>query len=245
MKPVFHALSILACLCALNGCRTTPGKPGTNVGPFDSHGNYVDAWADDPSKWRAYTPKDTGGELPKIAKNEQPPENSVPLAAGGSTTTRTTRTTVVTSAPAVPDSARVVARTSVSKTKGDTGRSVAKTSASKSKGDSEHSMAKTSASKSKGDSEHSLAKTTSTKPKSKPKSDSDSEATAKSTAKSKSSTAKAKPKTSGTHHTVKAGDSLASIAAKYGTSVSALKAANGISGTTIRDGRTLVIPAHK
>ena len=229
MKPVFHALSILACLCALNGCRTTPGKPGTNVGPFDSHGNYVDAWADDPSKWRAYTPKDTGGELPKIAKNEQPPENSVPLAAGGSTTTRTTRTTVVTSAPAVPDSARVVARTSVSKTKGDTGRSVAKTSASKSKGDSEHS----------------LAKTTSTKPKSKPKSDSDSEATAKSTAKSKSSTAKAKPKTSGTHHTVKAGDSLASIAAKYGTSVSALKAANGISGTTIRDGRTLVIPAHK
>ncbi|MEO5713965.1 MAG: LysM peptidoglycan-binding domain-containing protein [Luteolibacter sp.] len=53
-------------------------------------------------------------------------------------------------------------------------------------------------------------------------------------------TVKAKPKT--TVHVVKPGDSLSSIASRYGCSVSALKSANGISGTLIRDGRTLTIP---
>lgn len=53
-------------------------------------------------------------------------------------------------------------------------------------------------------------------------------------------TVKAKPKS--TLHLVKRGDSLSSIASRYGCSISALKSANGISGTLIRDGRTLIIP---
>ena len=60
--------------------------------------------------------------------------------------------------------------------------------------------------------------------------------------------AKTKPKTvvkvtpKSTLHVVKPGDSLSSIASRYGCSVSALQSANGISGTLIRDGRTLKIP---
>ncbi len=60
----------------------------------------------------------------------------------------------------------------------------------------------------------------------------------------KRSTAKAKSSPS-SRYTVKAGDSLWSIAARKGTTVEALKKANGISGTLIRDGRTLVIPKKR
>ncbi len=257
MKPVFHALSLLAIACALNACRTTPpaGVQAPNVGPFDKNGNYVDAWADDPSKWRPYTPKGTDGDLPKIAKGEQPLDSSVPLAAGSPATGRPS---AVTSGRPAADSGRLVAKTNGSKTKGDSGHAVAKTSSSKttgskSKGDSEHAVAKTTGTKGKGDSEHAVAKTTGTKSagsktssaKTKPKADPDSEPAAKSSSKTKSGATKPKAKSSTTHHTVKPGDSLNSIASKYGTTVSALKAANGISGTTIRDGRSLVIPARK
>ena len=43
-------------------------------------------------------------------------------------------------------------------------------------------------------------------------------------------------------HTVKKGDTLYGRSRKYGTSVSASKTANGISGTMIRDGQSLKIP---
>jgi len=217
MKPVLFALSMVAVLLSLNGCRTA-GKQSPNVGPFDSHGNYVEAWADDPSKWRPYTPKEVEGDVPRIAKNEQPPENSVPLVTGG---TSVARTTVVTR-HTVPDTTRTVARTSA-KPKAEAERTVARTG-SKPRAEAERTVAKTSA-------------------RSKP----DTERTARSTSKSKSSVAKAKPKakSSTVRHTVKKGDSLSSLASKYGSSVSAIKEANGISGTMIRDGKTLVIPRRK
>jgi LysM repeat protein len=41
---------------------------------------------------------------------------------------------------------------------------------------------------------------------------------------------------------VKKGDTLSGIASRHGTSVSAIKSANRISGTLIRDGQKLVIP---
>lgn len=53
-------------------------------------------------------------------------------------------------------------------------------------------------------------------------------------------TVKAKPKS--TRYIVKSGDSLSSIASRYGCSVSALRSENGISGSLIRDGQTLKIP---
>jgi LysM repeat protein len=79
---------------------------------------------------------------------------------------------------------------------------------------------------------------TSSKPKSK---------TVVAKTKPKSTVAKAKPKPKPTvvRHTVRKGDSLSSLAAKYGSSVSAIKSANGLSGTLIIDGKSLVIPRKK
>ena len=275
MRPVLHALSFLVVLVSLNACRNTTGKQASNVGPFDSHGNYVEAWADDPSKWRPYTPKGTegGGELPTIAKTDQPPPNSVPLPTGSSTTARPTRTALATnSRPPVYDTTHLVAKTATkpkaaaeptvvstsSKHKAGSGALASNTS-SKHKTGSDATVAKTS-SKHKTGSDGTVAKTSS-KPKPKPKADSedtvakttasksqaDSEGTAKSSSKSKSSVAKTKPKSASgaTHHTVKPGDSLYTIAASHGTTVAALKAANGLSSNMILDGKVLVVPAHK
>ena len=45
-----------------------------------------------------------------------------------------------------------------------------------------------------------------------------------------------------TRHTVRKGDTLYSLSKRYGTSISAIKRANGISGSTIITGRSYVIP---
>ena len=202
MRPLFHALCGVVVLLSLNACQTTPGKQEPNVGPFDSQGRYVDAWADDESKWRPYTPKDVEGDPPKIASNEQPSPNSVPLLPGA-----------VASAEVPPHGGSGSPRTTTTKV-----------TSIKSKADTDRT-AKTGSSKTKGDTDR----------------------TAKTSSKNPSSTAKTttKPKSASVHHVVKSGDSLYSIAAKYGCSMNALKEANGISGSIIRDGRSLVIPAHK
>lgn len=75
--------------------------------------------------------------------------------------------------------------------------------------------------------------TVATKPKAKPK----TVAKAKPKPKLK---AKAKPQPK--RYIVKSGDSLARIASRNGTTVSALQRANGISGSLIRPGQKLVIP---
>lgn len=54
--------------------------------------------------------------------------------------------------------------------------------------------------------------------------------------------AKPKPKSSSMSYTVKRGDTLYSLASRYGTSVSAIKKASGLSGDMLRDGRTIKIP---
>ena len=57
------------------------------------------------------------------------------------------------------------------------------------------------------------------------------------------STAGSSKKSGGSRkHTVGKGDTLSAIARKYGTSVSKLKAANGLKSDMIRDGRSLTIP---
>ena len=48
----------------------------------------------------------------------------------------------------------------------------------------------------------------------------------------------------GNVYTIKKGDSLWGIARKYGTNVSAIKEANGMTSDTIIDGRTLIIPGQ-
>lgn len=70
--------------CGNNGGATSGGAQQPGIGPFDSQGRYRDEWADNPSMWRrpgnTKTPK-TNDEVPKIAQNEQPPMNSVPLSS--------------------------------------------------------------------------------------------------------------------------------------------------------------------
>lgn len=53
---------------------------------------------------------------------------------------------------------------------------------------------------------------------------------------------KPKPKPKPTRYLVKKGDTLSGIASRNGTSVNALRSANGISGSLIRPGQSLVIP---
>lgn len=67
--------------------------------------------------------------------------------------------------------------------------------------------------------------------------------TASSGSKGKSSGSTSSKKTASSKKvTVKKGDTLSSMARKYGTSVSKIKAANGLKSDTIRDGATLTIP---
>ena len=75
---------------SLSNCANNPPpdtSTGGTLGPFDEHGRYVEAWADDPSKWRR-----SGGTQhetkPQIAKNDEVPLNSVPLAPAGGTPKR-------------------------------------------------------------------------------------------------------------------------------------------------------------
>lgn len=58
----------------------------------------------------------------------------------------------------------------------------------------------------------------------------------------KSKTSSSKKSSGSRKHTVKSGDTLSGIARKYGTSVSKIKAANGLKSDMIRNGRTLTIP---
>jgi LysM repeat protein len=51
-----------------------------------------------------------------------------------------------------------------------------------------------------------------------------------------------KPKPKATRHIVKKGDTLSAIAKRYGSSVSAIQRANGLSGTLIHPGKSLVVP---
>jgi LysM domain len=60
--------------------------------------------------------------------------------------------------------------------------------------------------------------------------------------KKKKSSSSSKSKSKGGSYTIKAGDSLSVIAAKTGTSVAKLRAANGLKGDMIRAGKTLKIP---
>lgn len=107
MKPVLWILPSCALALALSSCGNSGSNaPDAITGPFDKHGNYVEEWADNPTKWR----KSGGGpsphelrtdELPEIAGNtDQPPSNSVPLVSSPpGTTTRVISQTRVAQKP--------------------------------------------------------------------------------------------------------------------------------------------------
>lgn len=74
----------LALVLSSCGNSRDSGTQHAGTGPFDKNGRYIEEWADNPSKWRkpgnAPSPHELrSDEVPEIAKNEQPPQNSVPL----------------------------------------------------------------------------------------------------------------------------------------------------------------------
>ncbi|MEM1084801.1 MAG: LysM peptidoglycan-binding domain-containing protein [Verrucomicrobiota bacterium] len=152
MSKCLFSMAALVGALGLSGCGGgfgTADNP-TGTGPFDSRGNYVEAWADNPSKWNGRSvPQPSSKPETQVASNDTPP--------------------VVTPRPT----------TTVSNPK--------------------------------------------PKPVVKPK-------------------PKPKPKPRTTVHTVRKGDTLYGLAKKYGTTVSKIQRANGISGSVIRIGQRIKIP---
>jgi FOG: LysM repeat len=55
-----------------------PGGHPSGIGPFDSRGNYVEDWADTPSKWKKNSASPSKNEG-LMASNDEPPADSIPL----------------------------------------------------------------------------------------------------------------------------------------------------------------------
>lgn len=181
---------------ALSNCTNTNSgdAPQSTTGPFDRTGRYIEEWADNPSKWRKGSADPSphelnSDEIPEIAKSEQPPLDSNPLASA--TPSKSPLSFFTKKAPSKPKLAAAAPA--------------------------------------------SAPVVVATKAETKPASKAVSKATPK-------PVAKAKPKPKSRRYLVKNGDSLSLIASRTGSSVSAIKRANGISGTLIRAGQTLTIP---
>ena len=74
--PALSALVLILTGCTGNKTSFSGGPHGT--GPFNSRGDYVDAWADDPSKWSRPGSRQRTDDLPVVAKTEEPPANANP-----------------------------------------------------------------------------------------------------------------------------------------------------------------------
>jgi LysM repeat protein len=150
LMPVFSGALLMACVTSCSNMgSTSSGSSPSGTGPFDSRGNYVEAWADNPAKWRG------GSRLPTPTTTTPTPSEPTPPPVVATTTPRPTATTQTASRPATP---------------------------------------------------------------------------------------KPKPKPAAKRYTVKKGDTLSRIASRNGTSVAALRRANGISGDLIRPGQVLKLP---
>ena len=200
MKTVLCLSLVSAFALVLTGCGNSgsgSSGPQASTGPFDNRGNYVEEWADNPSKWkttgRGPSPHELKtDDLPQIAANDQPPQNAVPLVSAARVSRPEPVTSrVIASRPAVASTREVVVKS---------GRPATQ---------SESAVVKA-------------------KPKSKPN--------------TPVAKVKPKPKPKATRYVVKKGDSLSTIASRNGTTVSAIKSANSISGTLIRPGQTLSLP---
>jgi LysM repeat protein len=210
--PAASLFSFLAS-CANHGGGSTASSNPQGLGPFDSRGNYVEAWADSPSQWKkgsssqiadAQPDRSAATDIPvspEFVKVEEVPGNAVPYQQQSNTTT-----TVVYKKPTQTPVARVSPERTVAKNTSSTTKSTAKSTTK--------------------------SKSSSTVAKSTPK--------PKATVKKELVKSKSKPKSSS--HTVKSGDNLYNIAKRYGTSVAALQKANGTKGAMIRPGQSLVIP---
>ncbi len=208
------ASCVFALMLSSCGSSSKSGSPSPQAvtGPFDRNGNYVEEWADNPSKWRrgggGSTRTSQPKRLPEIASYDEPPANAVPLQTVSQKPVETIAQTQVVPKPIVRESraeekpTRTIAKAPVKKKATE----VTKTKVTPKK-----------------------KVVVKTKPKVAPK-------------KKVIAKAKTKAKPTPKRYTVRRGDSLTAVANRTGSSVSAIKKANGISGSVIRPGQSLKIP---
>ena len=232
--PLF---TLLLPSCVSNSTGSNPGRHPSGIGPFDRNGNYVEAWADTPSKWgrkssfsmASNNAVDTDTQA--VASNEEPPADAVPLPPSGSAT----QTVVKTTAPVRKSGEVEVA--SLSKPK-------PKVSRDDDDDRSKSTVKKSTTTKSKEVAAKSSKKKPTAKELAAAKAKAKSKATASASAKSKakatvSTTAKKNP---ATRYTVNKGDNLVKIADRYNTTAAAIRKANGLKSPVVAPGKTLVIP---
>ncbi|WAC20676.1 LysM peptidoglycan-binding domain-containing protein [Luteolibacter sp. SL250] len=72
--------ALLLASCGSTGSTASNNNP-SGTGPFDSRGNYIEEWADNPSKWKRGGSQ-TGDAL---VMNDEPPSDSVPIPTAENT----------------------------------------------------------------------------------------------------------------------------------------------------------------
>ncbi len=273
MRWPYLAFGTILAAGLFTGCEPTGGTGGSphgmnpyGTGPFDSHGNYVEALADNPAKSKKYQPA-----------NDEPPPDSIPLPPGGAytdpadhtTSKHKKKSTDKTVAAAEKETTEVATQP---KHSASSSKNKHKETASVDQGEEIPAKPRHKASSSHNveaedqpkTSKHATTASADTVPPKKAKHketasvDQGEEIAAKPKHKTSSShntetaatntTAPKKTKpanasgASSSHYTVRSGDSLDRIARHHHTSVQALKTANGLTGDMIHPGNVLVIP---
>lgn len=188
------SLALVFTSCVNHGGGSTAGTNPRGLGPFDSRGNYVEAWADSPSQWSKGASTQVADAQPDRAAATDVPV-SPEFVKVETVPYQETSTPVVYKKPSVTKSVETTRSVETTKPKPRTTELASNTIKPKPV----------------------VKKPVAKKP-----------------------VAKAKPKS--TRHAVKSGDNLYNIAKRYGTSVSAIQKANGVKGSSIRPGQSLVIP---
>lgn len=211
------ALFLPSCTNSLGGAGNGPTMA---TGPFDSRGNYVEAWADTPSKWRARR---------TVAATEEPapdrPAMNVPVTPSQSIAANRSSADDEERRPSTTASRR--REVEVANTRTRTTASSRETASTKSRSTREATVASSGRSKTTA----SASRSRNTEVASR---------TSKTTA-GKKATASTRTSSS-SRYSVRSGDSLNAIAKRYGTTASALQRANGLKGTMIHPGQSLVVP---
>jgi LysM repeat protein len=224
----------------LSSCGNTTGSGTTGTGPFDANGNYVESWADSPSKWKKGSrgSSDASPDQAEIVNIQAPLMGNHPAAAVAPTKTYTPPpVTPVAQVPIVKPSpssqTKVLAQTKRPTVHEDDDEEDTPKGKGKDKGKAD-AVAKNA----KGKPKTAVASnTTSGKTK--------GTSASKTPAKTKPAAVVVKPKpkpAASNRYAVRQGDSLYAIAKRYGTTAAAIQKANGLSGTMIHPGQTLVVP---
>lgn len=106
VPAAFFAVALTACVN--NGGLTSSNNP-TGTGPFDSRGNYVEAWADNPSQWRK-------GSTQVVEATPDRPAANVPVSPSAivsntPSTSTTTTTTVIHKKPTTRPTTSIASNT--------------------------------------------------------------------------------------------------------------------------------------